>query len=125
MESILVVDDSSFTRNRLRETLMAGGYRVVEAKNGVEALTKLEQGIFACVLTDLLMPEMDGFGLLEKLSKMPSSPPAIVLSSDIQKTSREKCQQLGAKVFLNKPPKGEELLSAIESVLNRACLTTR
>ena len=112
MESILIVDDSSFTRNRLRETLVAGGYRVDEARHGLEALEKLDQGIFSCVLTDLLMPEMDGFELLERLSKMKSSPPAIVLSSDIQKTSRDKCQQLGAKAFLNKPPKGNELLSA-------------
>ena len=125
MDSILVVDDSSFTRNRLRETLTAGGYRVVEAKNGLEALAKLEQGVYACVLTDLLMPEMDGFGLLEKMSGMPAAPPAIVLSSDIQKTSRDKCQQLGAKAFLNKPPKGEELLNVIESVLNRVCITAR
>ena len=125
MERILIVDDSSFTRNRLRETLVNGHYSVEEARNGQEALTKLEQGGIACVIADLLMPEMDGFELLEGMAKLPSPAPVIVLSSDIQKTSRERCRQLGAKIFLNKPPKGDELLTAIEQVLNRACMTSK
>src|SRR5450755_415747 len=105
MDTILIVDDSSFTRNRLREALTKGGYRVDEARNGIEALSKLDQGIYSCVVTDLLMPGMDGFVLLERIAMRTSPIPVIVLSSDIQKTSRDKCQQLGAKVFLNKPPK--------------------
>ena len=124
MESILIVDDSSFTRNRLRETLIKGGYGVGEARHGGEALARLETDVYACIVTDLLMPEMDGFKLLERLAQRPAPLPTIVLSSDIQKTSREKCRQLGAKAFLNKPPKPDELLSAIESVLNRACLSS-
>lgn len=125
MDSILIVDDSSFTRNRLREALVTGGYRVEEARHGLEALQKLDQGVFACVVTDLLMPEMDGFGLLERVSQRAKPIPVIVLSSDIQKTSRDKCQQLGAKAFLSKPPKGNELILAIENALNSACMPTR
>jgi CheY-like chemotaxis protein len=125
LESILIVDDSSFTRNRLRETLVKSGYRVDEACDGIEALAKLDTGFYACVITDLLMPGLDGFGLLEQLNQRTSPIPALVLSSDIQKASREKCQHLGAKVYLNKPPKPDELLSAIESVLNRVCLSSK
>lgn len=125
METILIVDDSSFTRNRLKETLLNFGYQVEEARNGNEALEKMKTGACACVVTDLLMPDMDGFQLLEKMAERTAAPPAIVLSADIQRSSRERCQRLGAKAFLNKPPKADELVSAIETVLNRVCLTSR
>jgi twitching motility two-component system response regulator PilH len=121
----LIVDGSSFTRNRLRETLLNFGYQVEEARNGNEALSKIETGPCACVVTDLHMPDLDGFQLLERMTERTSAPPAIVLSADIQKGSRERCQRLGAKAFLNKPPRVDELISAIETVLNRVCLTSR
>lgn len=102
--------------------MTAGGYQVDEARNGSEGLLKLDTETYACVVTDLLMPEMDGFVFLEELSKRPAQVPVVVLSSDIQRFSREKCRQLGAKAFLNKPPKVEELLGVLEAVLDRACL---
>jgi CheY-like chemotaxis protein len=120
-QSILIVDDSAFTRKRVRQVLQDEGYALVEAINGAAALVAIGQQEFACVLTDLVMPELDGFGLLAELQFRHLATPIVVLSADIQKTTRERCEALGAAAFLQKPVNADDLRLALTSILGRQC----
>lgn len=120
MPHLLLVDDSRFNRNRVKAALSDGGYDIAEAENGTEALTYLETHPVDVVITDLLMPEVDGFGVLQGLHERGQKVPVIVLSADIQSTSQQLCLELGAAAFLNKPFKPEELRAAVCQALSHA-----
>ena len=117
MALILVVDDSWLTRKIVGKILTSGGYDVEEAVNGTEAVEAAEGGRPDCLLLDLLMPELDGFGVLEILREKELAIPVVVLSADIQQTSLARCLELGARTVINKPPKDQELLEAIRAAL--------
>jgi CheY-like chemotaxis protein len=70
------------------------------------------------------MPEMDGFAVLAAMQKMGTKPPVLIVSADIQDTTRERVMKLGAVGLINKPPKREQLLAAIEAALASADRTT-
>ena len=98
---ILVVDDSSFLRKRLRQALQPDGYTLVEAESGQAALDALAKQEFACVLTDLVMPDVDGFALLTQVQGRRLTVPVVVLTADIQKSTQERCEALGARAILH------------------------
>ncbi len=116
MGSILVVDDSTFLRRRVREALETE-HSVQEAANGKQALSALAQGGFECVVTDLVMPELDGIGLLSALRDLGNKVPVVVMTADVQKTTRARCEELGAIAFLNKPVNAMELRSVVAHAL--------
>lgn len=123
MSKILIVDDSWLTRRGVKRILQAEGYEIIEAENGLQALEliiKADNNIDA-VLLDLLMPEMSGLELLERLNLNHDQAklPVVVLTADIQKTVRQKCIDLGVYAFLNKPPEPEELIEVVQNLLNR------
>lgn len=103
MARILVIDDSSFSRKLIKGTLAPLGHEIIEAESGGDALKKYLVGKYDCIFLDLLMPEMNGFEVLEELRKLHNKTPVIVLTSDVQDTSRKKCMELGATEFTNKP----------------------
>lgn len=117
MSLILIIDDAAFSRRMLRKILTEEGYQVIEATNGQEGLEMSAIDNPDCILVDLLMPVMDGFGLLAAMKERRSSIPVIVVSADIQDKVRQRCLELGAAAFLNKPPKKEELSQQIKLVL--------
>lgn len=117
MAKILVVDDSSFARMRVSHMLQAGGHETVEAADGREGVAMVQQERPDCILTDLLMPEMDGVSLLVALQELAFHLPVIVLTADIQESKRRQCEELGAAGFLSKPPQSNVLLALIEQVL--------
>jgi CheY-like chemotaxis protein len=119
--SILVVDDSMFLRKRIRQALQGDTYTLVEACSGLSALAEIEKQEFACILTDLVMPELDGFGLLAEIQRRRLPMPVVVLTADIQKTTRERCEQLGASEFIQKPVNPDILRSALSRVLDGRC----
>jgi twitching motility two-component system response regulator PilH len=114
---ILVVDDSSFLRKRLRQALQPDGYTLVEAESGQAALDALAKQEFACVLTDLVMPEVDGFALLTQVQGRHLTVPVVVLTADIQKSTQERCEALGARAILHKPLNAETLRSVVAGVI--------
>ena len=69
LAQVLVVDDDAKTRDMLRRTLQKEGWTVAEAADGREALGQLERSRPALVLLDLMMPEMDGFEVLERMRR--------------------------------------------------------
>jgi CheY-like chemotaxis protein len=77
----------------------------------------VQQELPDCILTDLLMPEMDGVRLLVALRELGFNLPVIVLTADIQESKRKECEELGAAGFLSKPPQSKVLLALVEKVL--------
>ena len=114
MLKILVVDDSLFQRKSICQILIDAGYEVVEAADGQEGLEKALALQPDCILTDLLMPRMDGVEFIAELKERGPLPPLFVLTADIQESRRRLCMDLGVNGFLSKPPKKWELLGAID-----------
>ena len=103
---ILVVDDNEDNRFTLSRRLKKNGYRQLEtAVNGVEALEKIRSEPFDLVLLDIMMPEMDGYEVLETVKKDESLRhiPIIMISAADELESVVKCIELGAEDFLPKP----------------------
>ncbi|UCH11559.1 MAG: response regulator [Fidelibacterota bacterium] len=117
MALILIIDDSSYQRTALRDMLYQAGYHAVEAADGQEGLERIAEFNPDCIVSDLLMPRMGGLELLEALQKLNSAPPIIIVTSSRQQGVRERCLELGAAAFLNKPLGEDLLLSAVRNTL--------
>lgn len=117
---ILVADDSWVSRQFLKKLLKDNQYlNVIEANDGLDALNKIEENKPACILCDLLMPNMNGDEVLQRLNESKINTPTIILTADIQETTKARCLELGAFGFLNKPPNEIELIKKIEEALNQ------
>ena len=114
---ILLVEDSKIQRARLSKLLTNGGFTVVEAENGRVALDKMREQQPELILTDLLMPEMDGIQLLEELNRRGSSVPVVVVTADIQDTTRQRCNDLGVVAFFNKPAAAERVIPILHRLV--------
>ena len=114
---ILLVDDSGMARRTVRQMLETAGYDVVEAEDGLTALERYFLEKPDLVLLDLVMKGMRGLDVLEKLHELDPKVRAIVVSADIQDSSRELAVAGGARNFLNKPVDRASLLSAVSCVL--------
>ncbi len=124
MARILVVEDSEFTRRMIVRIIKAKGHEVLETGNGFEGVRMAQKEKPDCMFLDLLMPEMDGFGVLGALKEKSLSIPVVILSADIQETSRNRCFEFGAVDFVKKPPKEDEILKAVQKALNSTAEAT-
>ena len=117
--NVLVVDKDSEILNLEEEILNKININVIKAKNGLEALEKLKIQNIDMVLTELLMPNMDGEQLLMAIREKynMSELPVIVLSSDTQTNKFLKTLKLGANDFLGKPFLKEELILRVNNLL--------
>ncbi len=118
----LVVDDSTTNRRILADMLARFGMRPTLAESGMAALQclKLDQGAFAVILSDLNMPDMDGFDLVEQLRQFPElagKAKVIILPSAGQRGEAARCQELAVDAYLTKPVSQSELFEAISRVL--------
>jgi len=116
---ILVVDDSLTVRKVTSRLLEREGYRVVTAKDGVDALEALKDALPDVMLVDIEMPRMDGFELTRSVRGDPRSAalPIIVITSRTAGKHRDQAAQLGVNAFLGKPYQEGELLQELEKVL--------
>ena len=92
---VLVVDDARVARAVLREALQAAGHEVVEAAGAADGLKAAVETRPDCITTDLLMPGLDGLAFLDSLRARGVSAPVIVVTADIQKSTREECLRRG------------------------------
>ena len=119
--TILVVDDDAVNRKLLEHSLHADGHRVITAKDGIEALDRLAEAPPDVVLLDVLMPRLDGFGVLEHIRQDSALQdlPVIMISGleDFQSVIR--CIELGAEDYLPKPFDPVLLRARISAGLNK------
>jgi CheY-like chemotaxis protein len=117
MAKILVVDDSKFSRNRAIEALRRAGHEVFEASDGEVGLKMVATLAPDCVLLDMLMPVLDGPGFLSHLRAGGSDLPVVVVTADIQESTRALCENLGVSGFLQKPARGEDICRKVQDAL--------
>lgn len=101
----MIVDNSSSVRLLLKSTLIHAGYDVITGVDGVDALAKLKTSPVDLVVTDLDMPNIDGFELVEKLRNLPIFKfiPIIMLSTFSQRQLKTKGKQIGITCWITKP----------------------
>ncbi len=122
MKNILIVDDDITLRTALIRYLQNRGYSVQEATSGIEALSLFEQNPPDVVVSDVMMPEMDGWEFCRRLRAMRSGQlvPFIFLSSRKEVDDRIQGHQIGADDYLIKPFDPKELVAKIEAQLERS-----
>jgi two-component system, chemotaxis family, chemotaxis protein CheY len=116
--TILAVDDSATTRQMVTFTLKAAGYDVIEAKDGRDAMGKLDQ-IPTMVITDLNMPTLDGIGLIKELRAHPKAKyvPIVVLTTESDAAKKQAARSAGATAWIVKPFRPEQLVAVVQKVL--------
>ena len=126
---LLLIDDDPNLILLVRDYLEFRGYEVMTADNGREALDMLSQDLPDMIVCDIMMPEMDGYALIENVRQDPRTSwiPVLFLSARGQSQDRIKGLNLGADVYMVKPFEPEELVAQVESSLkqtNRLLLHT-
>lgn len=123
---ILVVEDIPNVLELLEVTLRFQGYEVISAHNGEEALSILETQTPALIISDILMPKLDGFSMIQKLRVNPKTQniPVIFLSATyVTPEDREFAMNLGASRFIEKPIDTEDFLLTIAELLSQEHIT--
>ena len=116
-QSVLVVDDNPDHRKMFRVRLESGGYSVVEANSGREALAAIEKSRFALMILDLSMPDMDGFDVLRAVRSKRPELKIIVASGFLHGKMLEPAKALGADAALEKNQATDLLLPLVRNLL--------
>jgi chemosensory pili system protein ChpA (sensor histidine kinase/response regulator) len=122
LATVLVVDDSLTVRKITGRVLARRGYRVIEARDGLEALDRLAVDRPGVVLLDVEMPRMDGFEVLRRMRSDPRwrALPVMMVTSRTADKHRNFAFELGASAFLGKPFEEQELLAQVAELLEGA-----
>ena len=122
LAQVLVVDDDAKTRDMLRRTLQKEGWTVAEAANGREALGQLERSRPALLLLDLMMPEMDGFEVLERMRREAAwraIPVIVVTAKDLTRAEVDRLNGQVVKVLQKGSYRRRDLLDDVRAMLAR------
>ena len=114
---VLTVDDSKTMRDMVSFTLKSGGYETLEAGDGMEALSALGDAPIDLIITDLNMPNMDGFELIAQLrGGHYKFTPILVLTTESELAKKEQGKTLGATGWIVKPFNPDKLLQVVKKV---------
>ncbi|RLB84726.1 MAG: two-component system response regulator [Deltaproteobacteria bacterium] len=116
MKTILIVDDSAFTRGIHSRLIKALGHQTIEAESGAEAIERFKAKQPDLVMMDLLMPDMDGLDAIRKILAIDTRAKTIVCSTDKQKARQEEAREAGVLAFLIKPVDGDQLKSTLSEL---------
>ncbi len=121
MKKILVIEDCAATRNLLLKSLEAEGFYAIGAENGLVGVIRTQSQLPDLVICDIVMPQLDGYGVLTTLRQDPSSAiiPFIFLTAKVTKAQIRQGMELRADDYLTKPCKVEELLRASAARLEK------
>ncbi len=124
MKKILLIEDNPEVRENTSEILSLANYEVIEAQNGRIGVELAQQHKPDLIICDIMMPELDGYGVLHILSKNEetASIPFIFLTAKTEKADIRKGMNLGADDYLTKPFDDTDLLSAIEARLRKSAM---
>lgn len=118
-KKILIVDDEEKIRKVLRIHLGKAGYEVLEAEDGFEALKRIEEGLPDLVITDIMMPKLDGLELGKAIRYRSETKeiPFIIISAKTDQETLVKAKELNAAKFFAKPFKMAKLIESINQIL--------
>ena len=121
MSKIAVIEDNQEMRENIEEILELADYEVVTASNGKEGVELVKNELPDLIICDIMMPELDGYGVLYYLSKIPDTNaiPFIFLTAKTERTDMRKGMNMGADDYISKPFDEMDLLGAIESRLEK------
>ena len=121
MKKILIVDDDNILRSVLKHTLEQQGYQVTVVASGTQALESFAENTPDLIVSDVSMPEMDGFEFCRILRSQPSGQliPFIFLSARRELEDRIQGHSIGADDYITKPFEVKELIAKIESAIER------
>lgn len=119
IEKILVVDDNSADLMLMEEFLKEKFY-IKAVSSGQEALHLLNNNSFDLVITDMCMPKMDGFKLIENIKDQWPGMPVIMISATLDKKCQQKALEMNVAAFLNKPIAKSSLMKTIEQVISNS-----
>ncbi len=119
---VLIVDDNQDCIAVLRSMLLSQGFEVATAQSGAQALQRLHETVPDVMLLDLMMPEMDGFELLQKIRDVNATShlPVIILSAKTNDDDVMLGYQYGADYYITKPFTSDQVRRGINLVLNRS-----
>lgn len=117
---ILIVEDNPSMKKLMKARLVQEGYLVLEADNGLKALTLLESEHVDLIISDLMMPVMDGFELIELLRSAGSQVPILVITAKESFEDKEKGFQVGTDDYMVKPIHMNEMILRVGALLRRA-----
>jgi len=119
VQKVMIVDDSVSMRQMVGYTLRQGGFDVIEAEHGQDALDKLQSTTVDLIITDLNMPVMDGITLIQNVRKLPAmkTKPILLLTTEGLAAKKEQGKAAGATGWIVKPFDPEKLLQTVAKVL--------
>ena len=118
-KTILTVDDSLSVRQVLGTLLKSAGYDVLEACDGQDALSKLKGQKIHLIISDVNMPKLDGIGFVKAVKLLPTYKftPIIMLTTESEEQKKKEGQAAGAKAWVVKPFKPDQMLGAVEKLV--------
>ncbi|MFK5708735.1 response regulator transcription factor [Lysinibacillus boronitolerans] len=119
MTKLLVVDDDAHIRELVKVFLQNEGLEVIEAIDGVDALSKLDTEKVDMVVMDIMMPNMDGWALCEEIRSFNTDLPILILTAKGETSQKIKGFHLGTDDYLVKPFEPAELIVRVKSILKR------
>ncbi len=121
MAKILVVDDNSISQRLLSFILQQGDHTVVTAINGVQAIEQLKEADVDLVLTDLMMPKMDGLTLIEHLraDERYKNLPVIALTASVKEQHYSRARAAGVNALLTKPIESEVIIDIVNRLVTQ------
>lgn len=119
MKTVLVVEDDSYLRRVFKTLLENEGFTVVEAADGMEGLSAVHAHDPACIVTDTMMPRMDGLGMLAQLKARGETKPAIIVSAIHRLPPMEELKALGVEQVFGKPFAFDMLVAAVVKLAGR------
>jgi len=127
MKKILLIEDNTEIRENTEEILSLASYEVITAPNGKIGVTLAQEQRPDLIVCDIMMPELDGYGVLHILSKKTETAqiPFIFLTAKTERADIRKGMDLGADDYLTKPFDDTELLNAVETRLNKFSIRSK
>lgn len=122
MTTVLIVDDSQTLRQMLSDLLQKNGIKVVEATNGIEAKEQIQVKAPDLVITDLIMPQMNGYELCRWIKNEPTTQnlPVLICSTKSEEFDRYWGMKQGADAYITKPFHPPELIKTVKKLLRDA-----
>lgn len=118
-KKILIIDDEKHIAEAIKLNLRMAGHDVLHAINGLEGLNFYNEYAPQLVIVDLMMPEIDGFGVITEIRKRDAKIPILVISAKDQVKEKIKCLSLGVDDYLSKPFDLDEFLLRVDRLLTR------